>query len=81
VPLTGEPHYLQAGAFRDAPNASLFQDRLANLGFRPLTLKSEQHQSTWVYRVLIGPFANTAELEKTRVRMNARQLRTIPVIE
>lgn len=81
VPLTGDPHYLQAGAFRDAANASLFQDRLANLGFRPLTLKSEQRGGMWVYRVLIGPFANTAELERTRLRMNARQLRTIPVVE
>ena len=32
----------QAGAFADVANAGLFRDRLASLGFHPLTLKSEQ---------------------------------------
>ncbi len=78
---TEPPRYLQAGVFNDAVNAVAFRDWLAADGVQPLLMKSETRNERWVYRVLIGPFANVAELDATRMRLKASDKPTVPVLD
>ncbi|GAC1628805.1 MAG: septal ring lytic transglycosylase RlpA family protein [Nevskia sp.] len=80
VPV-GAPRYLQAGLFGDAVNAAAFREKLATAGIKPLLMKSESRNNQWIYRVLIGPFADARQLEAERARLSADATPTIPVID
>jgi cell division protein FtsN len=77
----GAPRYLQAGVFADAINATAFREKLAVAGIKPLLMKSEAHTNSWVYRVLIGPFADLSRLDAERTRLSAGSTPTIPVVD
>lgn len=81
TPKTSSARYLQAGVFGDAVNAAAFREKLASAGIKPLLMKSESRNNRWVYRVLIGPFAEAGQLDKTRARLSADATPTIPVID
>ena len=75
------PRYLQAGLFGDAVNAAAFREKLAAAGIKPLLMKSEARNNRWVYRVLIGPFADSRQLDAERARLGAGATPTIPVVD
>lgn len=81
TPKASSARYLQAGVFGDAVNAAAFREKLASAGIKPLLMKSESRNNRWVYRVLIGPFAEAGQLDKTRARLSADATPTIPVID
>lgn len=77
----GTPRYLQAGIFSDPDNAWTFHDRLKASGVKPLLMKSETRNNLWVYRVLIGPFADLGALNASRAQLNASATPTVPVAD
>lgn len=81
APKASSARYLQAGVFGDALNAAAFREKLASSGIKPLLMKSENRNNRWVYRVLIGPFAEAGQLDKTRARLSADATPTIPVVD
>lgn len=76
-----QPRYLQAGSFNDSRNAATFREHLAIAGIKPLQMKSETRNGQWVYRVLVGPFADPAALDAMRRKLADGETRTIPVSE
>lgn len=76
-----QPRYLQAGSFNDSRNAATFREHLAIAGIKPLLMKSETRNGQWVYRVLVGPFADPAALEAMRRKLADDETRSIPVSE
>lgn len=77
----GTPRYLQAGLFNDSVKAAAFRDLLTSSKVAPLLMKSESRNGRWIYRVLIGPFGESRQLEAMRTRMTAAQTPTVPVFE
>jgi rare lipoprotein A len=73
------PRYLQAGTFADALNAASLRARLHDLGVAMVELRSDLRDGHYIYRVLIGPFLDTAALETARGVLAGQQLSAIPV--
>ena len=76
-----QPRFLQAGSFSDSRNAATFREHLAIAGIKPLLMKSETRNGQWLYRVLVGPFADAAALEAMRRKLADGETRSIPVSE
>lgn len=76
-----QPRFLQAGSFNDSRNAATFREHLAISGIKPLLMKSETRNGQWVYRVLVGPFADPVALEAMRRKLADDETRSIPVTE
>lgn len=77
--VRGPPRFLQAGVFNDTNNALTFRDHLTVSGIKPLVIKSALRGGKWVYRVLVGPFADPAQLTAMRSRLHADDMQTILV--
>jgi rare lipoprotein A len=73
------PHFLQAGAFNDPINAATLREQLRSLGVTSVQLRSEPQGEGFSYRVLVGPFLDTAALEATRLFLANKQFPSIPV--
>lgn len=71
--------FLQAGTFSDAINAATLRAQLVGLGISNVELHSEQRGDHTVYRVLVGPFADSTALEQTRSTLTAQQVPCWPV--
>jgi len=71
--------FLQAGTFQDAINAVTLREKLLQLGVQMVELRSDMHDGRYVYRVLVGPFADNTTLENTRGVLAGLQLSAIPV--
>jgi rare lipoprotein A len=76
---TDAPHFLQAGAFNDPINAATLREQLRSLGVTSVQLRSDPQGTGFSYRVLVGPFLDTAALEATRLFLANKQFPSIPV--
>ncbi len=69
-PTNGANLYVQAGAFSKRSNASNLVARLQQADFTDLHITTSTRRDTTLYRVLIGPLANTADAERMSTRLS-----------
>jgi cell division protein FtsN len=69
-------YILQAGSFRQHQEADRMKASLALLGVQAEIQKVQVNSDTW-HRVRVGPFRDTAELNKVRERLHANQIQTL----
>jgi rare lipoprotein A len=73
--------FLQAGSFADPVDAATMRDQLEGLGIQPVQLRSEAIAGGYRYRVLIGPFADSGDLDATRSRLGGLRIAAFPFVE
>ena len=61
-------YYLQAGAFRDMEDAENTRAKLALIGFEA-SISEKANESSVLYRVRIGPFAQVEAMNKARSKL------------
>ncbi len=71
-------YMLQAGSFRQRPEAKAFKGELALLGIVASIQNVTIGSDTW-YRVRIGPFDTFAEIARVRARLRGNNINAIPV--
>ncbi len=76
-----QPRFLQAGVFNDTNNALSFRDYLRLSDIKPVLVRSTMRGGKWIYRVLVGPFDDPAELTAMRRKLHADDTPTILVRE
>ncbi|MFN2348354.1 MAG: SPOR domain-containing protein [Thioalkalivibrio sp.] len=69
-------YMLQAGSFRQYQEADRMKASLALLGVQADIQKVQVNSDTW-HRVRVGPFRDTAELNKVRERLHGNQIQTL----
>jgi cell division protein FtsN len=69
-------YMLQAGSFRQFQEADRMKASLALLGIQADIQRVQVNSDTW-HRVHVGPFRDTAELNKVRERLHANQIQTL----
>jgi len=69
-------YMLQAGSFRQYQEADRMKASLALLGVKADIQKVQVNSDTW-HRVRVGPFRDTAELNKVRERLHGNQIQTL----
>jgi len=69
-------YMLQAGSFRQYDEADRMKASLALLGIQANIQKVQVNSDTW-HRVRVGPFRDTAELNKVRERLHGNQIQTL----
>ncbi|WP_018954803.1 SPOR domain-containing protein [Thioalkalivibrio sulfidiphilus] len=69
-------YMLQAGSFRQFQEADRMKASLALLGVQADIQRVQVNSDTW-HRVRVGPFRDTAELNKVRERLHANQIQTL----
>ncbi|HSP01207.1 MAG TPA: SPOR domain-containing protein [Thioalkalivibrio sp.] len=69
-------YMLQAGSFRQYDEADRMKASLALLGVQADIQKVQVNSDTW-HRVRVGPFRDTAELNKVRERLHGNQIQTL----
>ncbi len=62
-------YYLQAGAFRELPDAEATKARLAMMGVAA-TIAERKSEIGTLYRVRVGPFADVDAMNRARVRLS-----------
>jgi cell division protein FtsN len=62
-------YYLQAGAFRELPDAEATKARLAMMGVAASIAERKSEIGT-LYRVRVGPFADVEAMNRARVRLS-----------
>lgn len=62
-------YYLQAGAFREAPDAENIKAKLALMGFEA-TVSERQADTGTLYRVRIGPFGQVEAMNRVRSKLS-----------
>ncbi len=65
----GFTYYLQAGAFRELPDAEATKARLAMMGVAA-TIAERKSEIGTLYRVRVGPFADVDAMNRARVRLS-----------
>jgi rare lipoprotein A len=61
--------YVQAGAFSSEDNALGLASRITGAGIGPVTLRSDKVDGRHLYRVRVGPLADSAEFDTTVARL------------
>jgi cell division protein FtsN len=69
---------LQAGSFKQLPEAEKLQARLAQYGVDAKIQRFSLEDETW-YRVRIGPIATVEELESVRAKLAEAEIEATPV--
>ncbi len=71
-------YLLQVGSMRSAREADALKARLALMGLRAQVSEARIRGVTW-YRVRLGPFASTAEMQQVRKRLRAAGHDALPI--
>lgn len=66
-------YYLQAGAFKDKPDAETQKGRLALLGFDGKIVERDVGGST-VYRVRVGPYGRLDDMNRVRAKLTENEI-------
>ncbi|MDB5985250.1 MAG: rare lipoprotein [Nevskia sp.] len=77
--FSADAHWLQAGAFLDAVNATTLRDQLNGMGIGNVQLKVQPRGGVALHRVLIGPFVDAQSRDAVRSRLASVQLPSMPV--
>lgn len=63
---------IQVGSFRSATEAKRMRDKLGMKGY-PATIMSVTQQSTYWYRVVLGPFSSLAQAQQVQMSLSRRE--------
>lgn len=75
----GEPHFLQAGSFSSPADAEKLKARLALLGLESsIQTATIPDRGVW-YRVRLGPYKDTDELNRTRASLKQNGVEATPI--
>ena len=72
-------YYLQVGAFREVKEADRMRAKLAFLGFEAAIFKKNQKGNLF-YRVRLGPFSSSEELNNVKQRLSDSQIKSHAVL-
>ncbi|HUS23586.1 MAG TPA: septal ring lytic transglycosylase RlpA family protein [Candidatus Binatia bacterium] len=78
----GQPsthRFLEAAITEDPIDAVAVRERVADLGVKPVQIRTQDLEDRTVHRVLIGPFADAATLAAAQQRLAAAQVDARPV--
>jgi cell division protein FtsN len=75
---SGEPLYLQVGAFQKPTDADNLKARLALIGLDASVQEVDIADKGRMYRVRTGPFATTDELNRARGQLSQNGIQTAP---
>jgi len=62
-------YIMQAGSFRDTPEAQVLQDKLTRMGVESRIEKAQVGEATW-YRVKVGPYAGMTNVMTVKTRLH-----------
>lgn len=74
-PAATTTYYLQAGAFRSAPDADTMRARIIMMGLNA-TVLTGQHQGSPIHRVRVGPYKGLDEMNKARSVLGQEKIET-----
>ena len=81
-PPAGEPKFLQVGSFASLASARSLESRIVQRVAAPTRVKPAEVQGRQLFRVLVGPFADPAEMDYARTLLvEAEQLSPFVVTE
>ena len=72
-------YYLQVGAFREVKEADRMRAKLAFLGFEA-TIYKKNKKGNLFYRVRLGPFSSSEELNNVKQRLSDSQIKSHAVL-
>ena len=75
----GKSYYLQVGAFRQVKEADRMRAKLAFLGFEATIFKKNKKGNLF-YRVRLGPFSSSEELNNVKQRLSDSQIKSHAVL-
>jgi cell division protein FtsN len=75
---SGEPLYLQVGAFQKPTDADNLKARLALIGLDAGVQEVDVPEKGRMYRVRTGPFSNVEELNRARGQLSQNGIQTAP---
>ncbi len=74
----GRKYMLQVSSVRSAKEADAMKAKLAFLGLQAQVSRARIKGVTW-YRVRLGPFSNTAEMQRVRKRLASQGYQALPI--
>ena len=78
-PEVDKSYYLQVGAFREVKEADRMRAKLAFLGFEAAIFKKNKKGNLF-YRVRLGPFISSEELNNVKQRLSDSQIKSHAVL-
>lgn len=79
VPTKETPFYLQSASYKSADEADTMRAQLLLLGYSTAYTHKGLVNNQTVYRVRVGPYTSSAELEKAKKNLTAAKLKLSPV--